>query len=77
MGCGRGDIAEIYRKGLEADEFVEQFYAGLMSCFRQQGRPSEALSSYEHCRLIFESHGIPLSPRIEAEHTLIRGQGKS
>ncbi len=69
--------AEIYRKGLEADGFVEQFYAGLMSCFRQQGRPSEALSAYEHCRLIFESHGIPLSPRIEAEHTLIRGQGKS
>lgn len=73
----RDEAVEIYRRGLEADELVEQFYAGLMSCHRRQGRPSEALAVYRRCRSVFESCGLPLPERVEAEHSLVRGQGRS
>jgi DNA-binding SARP family transcriptional activator len=38
-----------YRKGLEIDPFVETFYERLMHCFRDTGRISEAVATYQRC----------------------------
>ncbi|MEK6742259.1 MAG: BTAD domain-containing putative transcriptional regulator [Nitrospirota bacterium] len=65
------EAAEIYRRGLGADELVEQFYVGLMSCHRRQGRPAEAKSVYLQCKRVFDAYELPLSARMESEYCLI------
>jgi two-component SAPR family response regulator len=41
-----------YRKGLEIDPLIETLYQRLMSCYRKTGRISEALATYQRCRVI-------------------------
>ena len=42
--------ADCYRKALEIDELVEEFYQRLIICYQSLGRKTEALSVYERCR---------------------------
>jgi DNA-binding SARP family transcriptional activator len=41
---------ELYEKGIEIDELREEFYIGLMLCYRALGRPGAAAAVYERCR---------------------------
>lgn len=39
-----------YLKGLEADDLVEEFYLGLMRCYRALGRSAEAMTTFRRLR---------------------------
>jgi DNA-binding SARP family transcriptional activator len=68
---------DLYRRGLEADEFAEEFYQGLMRCCQLQGRTAEGLAIYQRCREILSSSlGIAPSPETESLHLALR-QGKA
>ena len=48
---GEWELAiEYYRRGLEADDLAEQFYQGLMRCYRALGRHAEAMTAYRRLR---------------------------
>ena len=56
-----------YRKGLEVDEFAEDFYRGLMKCYGCLGRRGDGVSLYRRCRRILTSGlGVEPSPETEA-----------
>jgi len=58
---------ECYQKGLEVDRLAEEFYQGLMSCYHQLGRQTEALSTYHRCKkALSTSLGIKPSSKTEA-----------
>ena len=40
----------VYSKGLEADDLVENFYQGLMRCYRSLGRHAEAMNVFRRLR---------------------------
>jgi len=48
--------ANLYEKGLEADELQEEFYRRLMRCFGELGRYNEAASVYDRCRRMLHSN---------------------
>ena len=39
-----------YQRGIEADELVEEFYLGLMRCYRALGRPAEGVAVFRRLR---------------------------
>ena len=39
-----------YQRGLETDELAEQFYRGLMRCYKALGRHADAISAYRRLR---------------------------
>ena len=39
-----------YQRGIEADELVEEFYLGLMRCYRALGRPAEGIAVFRRLR---------------------------
>jgi pentatricopeptide repeat protein len=41
---------ECYLRGLDADPAIEEFYQGLMRCYAQLGRKSEALAAYQRLK---------------------------
>jgi DNA-binding SARP family transcriptional activator len=45
--------AEYYQKGLDIDDLSEDFYRGLMICYRQLGLHSKAIEVYKRCRKLF------------------------
>lgn len=54
---GEWEQAErFYRKGLEIDPLAESLYQRLMVCFRETGRPADAMALYQRCRDILEHH---------------------
>ena len=56
-----------YLKGLEADDLIEAFHLGLMRCYRAQGRPAEAMTTYRRLRQTLSVVlGIAPSPAAEA-----------
>lgn len=55
------DAIHTYRKGLEIDPLIETFYQGLMRCYEQQHKPSEALAAYERCRKVL-GEGLNIMP---------------
>jgi len=56
-----------YQKGLEVDRLAEEFYQGLMACYHQLGRQTEALSTYHRCKkALSTSLGIEPSSKTEA-----------
>jgi DNA-binding SARP family transcriptional activator len=61
-----------YLRGLDSDPVIEQFYQGLMRCYAQLERRSEALSAYLRLkRLLSISLGLAPSPQTERlYHTL-------
>lgn len=56
-----------YQKGLEVDDLAEEFYQGLMICYQELGRKTEALSVYNRCkRTLSSTLGVEPSPKTEA-----------
>ncbi len=67
-----------YKKGLEADDLVEDFYRRVMICCQRLGHTAEALSTCLRCKKTFQSYGIEPSPDIDATYeSLLSGNGKS
>lgn len=57
---------EIYRRGLEVDDMVEELYQGLMLCHARLGRKPEAIKDYRRCCSVFEAaFGIEPSERTQ------------
>ena len=49
--AGRWENAvALYQRALELDNLAEDLYRNLMICYRELGRPSEALQVYRRCR---------------------------
>ena len=49
--AGQWDEAiALYRRGIEADDLVEDFYLGLMRCYRALNRPSDGIAVFRRLR---------------------------
>ncbi len=46
---------ELYRKGLETDDLVEEFYQGLMRADIETGHRSRGLLAYDRCRRVLDA----------------------
>jgi DNA-binding SARP family transcriptional activator len=56
----------LYRRGIEADELAEDFYRGLMRCYRTREERAEALTVYRRLKQILSvTLGIGPSPATE------------
>jgi LuxR family maltose regulon positive regulatory protein len=56
----------LYRRGIEADELAEDFYRGLMRCYRAREERAEALAVYRRLKQILSvTLGIGPSPATE------------
>lgn len=66
--AGRWDKAiTCYQKGLEADEFSEDFCYCLMVCYQRKDRVAEALATYERLQeVVHTRYGIEPSGRLRA-----------
>jgi DNA-binding SARP family transcriptional activator len=63
---------ECYQRGLEVDRLAEEFYQGLMACYHQLGRHSEAISTYHRCKkALSASLGIEPSSNTEVIYKTI------
>jgi len=65
--AGRWDKAiTCYQKGLEADEFSEDFCYCLMICYQRKDRVAEALAAYERLQeVVHTRYGIEPSGRLK------------
>lgn len=67
------NAAECYRKALDVDHLTEPFYQGLMRCYLNLGRPSDAIATYQSCRRVLAAlMGIGPSAVTEALHQSCR-----
>jgi DNA-binding SARP family transcriptional activator len=57
---------ECYQRGLEVDRLAEEFYQGLMTCYHQLDRKTEAISTYNRCRRAL-STGLGIGPSSKTE----------
>lgn len=57
---------DLYLRALQVEELAEEFYQGLMKCYRKQGRTAEGLSAYERCREVLSSV-LGIAPAEETE----------
>ena len=57
---------ECYRRGIEADNLAEEFYLGLMRCYRNQGRRAEGAAVYRQLRQIL-SVVLGVGPSLETQ----------
>jgi LuxR family maltose regulon positive regulatory protein len=60
------DAIALYRRALELDNLAEDLYRSLMVCYRELGRPSEALQAYRRCRELL-SVVLAMQPSPETE----------
>jgi ATP/maltotriose-dependent transcriptional regulator MalT/DNA-binding SARP family transcriptional activator len=61
------DAIALYAKALELDNLAEDLYRSLMVCYRELGRPSEALQTYRRCKeLLSVVLGLAPSPETES-----------
>lgn len=68
------DAVQWYQGGLQADELAESFYQGLMRCYEQTDRRSEAIAVYRRMRETLSNIlGIDPSAQSERLHASIRG----
>jgi DNA-binding SARP family transcriptional activator len=64
---GAWDVAaDVYRRGLEADNLAEPFYRGLMRALAASGDQAEALVAFRRCRELL-SVVLGLKPAAETE----------
>lgn len=64
---------EYYQKGLEVDDFAEEFYQRLMLSYQASGRKAEALSIYGRFRGRLRSVlGVEPSPKTQAIYETLR-----
>ena len=67
------EAGECYRRGIETDDLVEQFYQGLIRCHISMGQRAEALNVYRRLRNILSvTLGISPSPASEKLFASIR-----
>jgi len=60
---------DCYLKGLEVDDLAEEFYQGLMNCYRRLGRITDAKAVYNRYKKTISSlPGMEPSAKIEAIH---------
>ncbi|HEX5651087.1 MAG TPA: BTAD domain-containing putative transcriptional regulator [Steroidobacteraceae bacterium] len=73
-GAGQHEAAiACYLRGLDADPMIEPFYQGLMRCYAQLDRLTEALSAYHRLkRLLSISLGVAPSAQTERLHAALR-----
>jgi DNA-binding SARP family transcriptional activator len=65
--------AEFYELGLNIDDLVEAFHAGLMRCDLRQEQPSQAISAYQHCQRTLWNHlGVAPSEATTRLHLAAR-----
>ncbi|GAB4342179.1 MAG: hypothetical protein Kow0099_19510 [Candidatus Abyssubacteria bacterium] len=57
---------EYYRRGLEVDDLVEEFYQRVMICLHKLGRTAEAISAYQRCTKTL-SAGLGIEPSSETQ----------
>jgi ATP/maltotriose-dependent transcriptional regulator MalT/DNA-binding SARP family transcriptional activator len=55
---------DYFQRGLEADGLAEGFYRHLMLCYRELGRPAEAVDTYQRCRRTFSAQ-LGFGPSLE------------
>jgi LuxR family maltose regulon positive regulatory protein len=69
-GAGRFDEAVgYYLRGIDAEPLAEEFYQGLMRCYRDTGRCAEGLATYRRLqRMLSVTLGIAPSPTSETLH---------
>lgn len=68
---------DYYRRGLEADDLMEEFYLGLMRCYRGMHRPAEGLAVYRRLRQTLSVVlGVAPSPASEAIVHALRKAGE-
>jgi two-component SAPR family response regulator len=68
------DAINIFEKGIELDETVEQYYYLLMIAYQSLGLESESIRVYFRCKRIITSiHHIPLSSQIEILYNQLQG----
>lgn len=66
-----------YQKGIEVDYLAEEFYYGLMRCYRCLGRLPEAMAVYQRCRKVLsESLGTKPSARTESLYRTLKTRHK-
>lgn len=66
--------ADVYSKGLDADDLAESLYQGLIRCHLERGRRAEALSVYRRMRQVLSAVlGIEPSAASEALHLRAKG----
>jgi len=58
--------ADVYLRGLEADDLVEEFYQRLMVCHQNLGNQGEVMSLYKRCRTTLAILGIKPSAATRA-----------
>jgi ATP/maltotriose-dependent transcriptional regulator MalT/DNA-binding SARP family transcriptional activator len=63
------EAADVYERGLDADDLTEEFYQRLMVCYGRLGLRAEALATYDRCRKVLgASLGVSPAPGTEAIH---------
>jgi DNA-binding SARP family transcriptional activator len=76
----RGDwdgAIDCYRRGLEADDLVEEFYLGLMRCYQALQRPAEGIAVFRRLRQTLSVVlGVAPSPESEAAARALRQAGE-
>jgi DNA-binding SARP family transcriptional activator len=66
---------KLYQRGLEADDLAEEFYQGVMRCYRSLDRHAEALAVYRRLRQTLSiTLGIPPSPASQALFRALQGE---
>lgn len=68
--AGRCEEAlRLYQRGLDADPIVERFHQGLMRCYRDLGRPTEAIAAFRRARQTL-SVVLGVAPSAQSEALL-------
>ena len=62
----RATAADVYRRGLEADNLAEPFYRGLMRALAATGEQADAINAYRRCRELL-SIVLGVKPSAETE----------
>jgi DNA-binding SARP family transcriptional activator len=62
-----------YRKGLETDDLIEEFYQRSMRCYLALDRISEGMAAYRRCRQILSVVlGLRPEPRTEKMYASLK-----
>jgi two-component SAPR family response regulator len=54
---------DCYRRGLDIDDLMEEFYRRVIFCYVKLGRKAEAFSLYRRCEKVLEAHSIKPSQK--------------
>jgi DNA-binding SARP family transcriptional activator len=63
------NAAAFYERCLEIDDLTEEIYRRLITCYKQTGKNTEALATYQRCRKTL-SAVLGISPSPETENLL-------